>query len=297
MRYGVISDVHANVHALEAVLGALDREGVDRIICAGDIVGYGPRPNECVERIATLDPPPVVVAGNHDLMAIGRLPTDGIGPLPQQTIEWTAEQLSHDAREYLEALPQTEVMRREVRAVKRHPSYARSRRIDFTNGTTAQQRPLFGRRLKQARRGSRGRARTILAELVRWDGNYTHVDANNTVAPGVAIWEEFKTQAELVSYRSFRPGAGLLSDGGSSSHQFDITNGEAYGLRTLSLKGLRLAADRADRQLTARFKTSDIGAWREPRRTYKVMAQGAADAPVFPFFDRGTWQQSVAIGP
>jgi predicted phosphodiesterase len=105
VRYGVISDVHANLHALEAALAALEREEVDAIICAGDLVGYGPRPNECVERIASLARPAVVIAGNHDLMAIGRLPTDGIGPLPLLTIQWTAETLSDDARRYLEALP------------------------------------------------------------------------------------------------------------------------------------------------------------------------------------------------
>src|SRR5689334_18537564 len=105
MRWGVISDVHANVHALDAVLAVLRREGVERILCAGDLVGYGPHPNECVERIASLDPAPVVIAGNHDLMAIGRLRTDGIGPLPKQTIDWTADALTEDARRYLERLP------------------------------------------------------------------------------------------------------------------------------------------------------------------------------------------------
>jgi predicted phosphodiesterase len=104
MRWGVISDVHANVHALDAVLRALRREGVDRLVCAGDLVGYGPHPNECVARVAGLDPPPVVIAGNHDLMAIGRLPTQDLGPLPKQTIEWTADVLEGDARRYLERL-------------------------------------------------------------------------------------------------------------------------------------------------------------------------------------------------
>ena len=109
MRYGVISDVHSNLHALEAVLGTLEREGVDAIVCAGDLVGYGPHPNECVARIASLDPAPVVIAGNHDLMAIGRLPTDDLGPLPRQTIDWTSDVLDGDARRYLEALPDSEV--------------------------------------------------------------------------------------------------------------------------------------------------------------------------------------------
>jgi predicted phosphodiesterase len=109
MRWGVISDVHANLHALEAVLAALEREGVDRIVCAGDLVGYGPRPNECVARVASLEPAPVVAAGNHDLMAVGRLPTLDLGPLPRQTLEWTWEVLDRDARRYLEGLPETAV--------------------------------------------------------------------------------------------------------------------------------------------------------------------------------------------
>jgi len=137
----------------------------------------------------------------------------------------------------------------------------------------------------------------VLAELVRWNGNYDDADGANRVAPGVAIWEEFKTQAEQVAFRAFRPGAGLLVDGASASHQFDITNGEAYGLRTLSLKGLALAATRADALLTKRFGTATISAWREPRRQYEITAMGAASAPSLPFFDRGTWEQSVAVGP
>ena len=114
MRYGVISDVHANLHALEAVLEALEREGVDQFICAGDLVGYGPRPNECVERIASLRRPTTVIVGNHDLMAIGRLPTDGIAPLAKQTIEWTSEVLTKDAHGYLEMLPESAVTDRGV---------------------------------------------------------------------------------------------------------------------------------------------------------------------------------------
>jgi putative phosphoesterase len=103
MRYGVVADIHANIHALEAVLAALERRGVERYVCAGDLLGYGPRPNECVERVAGLDA--VVVAGNHDLVAIGRLPADGLGPLPARTLEWTASVLAPASRTWLEDLP------------------------------------------------------------------------------------------------------------------------------------------------------------------------------------------------
>jgi putative phosphoesterase len=103
MRVGVLADIHSNLHALEAVLGALEHAGVERYVCAGDLVGYGPRPNDCVARVAGLDA--VAVAGNHDLMALGRLPSDGLGPLPARTLEWTAEALDDRSRRYLESLP------------------------------------------------------------------------------------------------------------------------------------------------------------------------------------------------
>jgi predicted phosphodiesterase len=109
MRYGVIADIHGNLHALEAVLEAVGSVGVDGWLCAGDIVGYGPRPNECVARVASL-PGAVVAAGNHDLMAVGRLPAPAsLGPLPRQTLEWTWGELDSAARSYLEELPEEAV--------------------------------------------------------------------------------------------------------------------------------------------------------------------------------------------
>ena len=102
-RYGVISDIHANLQALEAVTGALERIGVDRYLCPGDLVGYGAQPNECLEVVAGLEA--VCVAGNHDLMAIGELPTDKCIPLGRRAIRWTRDVLSDEARAYLCALP------------------------------------------------------------------------------------------------------------------------------------------------------------------------------------------------
>lgn len=103
MRYGVVGDVHANLHALEATVAALRAAGAERLLCPGDLVGYGPRPNECVARLRALDV--LAVAGNHDLMAIGRLPSGGLRPLQRQTIEWTRDALAADTRAYLAELP------------------------------------------------------------------------------------------------------------------------------------------------------------------------------------------------
>lgn len=103
MVLGVLADVHGNRHALERVLGALEREGVDAYVCAGDVVGYGPYPNECVELIAGRRP--TCIAGNHDLIAVGRLSADGIGDLARETLEWTVDALDDGSRRYLSELP------------------------------------------------------------------------------------------------------------------------------------------------------------------------------------------------
>src|SRR6266542_2688109 len=72
MRYGVLSDVHGNAFALRAAVDRLTRVGVDGWLCAGDLVGYGPQPNECVALLAELGA--IGVAGNHELLVLGRLP-------------------------------------------------------------------------------------------------------------------------------------------------------------------------------------------------------------------------------
>jgi putative phosphoesterase len=103
LRVGVISDVHANLQALEAALAALESDGVDAYACLGDLVGYGPRPNECVARIAALGA--VCVAGNHDLVAIGREPLERCAPLARRTLEWTSGVLDGTSQQLLAALP------------------------------------------------------------------------------------------------------------------------------------------------------------------------------------------------
>src|SRR5205807_115291 len=70
MRYGIISDVHSNVDALDAVLAAFRKERLQSFLCLGDIVGYGPNPNECIERIAGLKKVQFT-GGSHDFAAVG----------------------------------------------------------------------------------------------------------------------------------------------------------------------------------------------------------------------------------
>lgn len=103
MRYGVVSDVHANLHALETVLAELERAGVEQLLCPGDLVGYGPRPNECVARLREAGA--LAVAGNHDLMALRGLREVRLGGLQRKTMEWTRGAIDDDTRAYLSALP------------------------------------------------------------------------------------------------------------------------------------------------------------------------------------------------
>jgi diadenosine tetraphosphatase ApaH/serine/threonine PP2A family protein phosphatase len=107
MRVAVISDVHANLYALEAVLGEIDRAPPDAIWCLGDTVGYGPRPNECCDLIR--ERADRVLIGNHDLVALGSadVALDEFNPEAAAASIWTSEQLSVQSRAFLEGLEPT----------------------------------------------------------------------------------------------------------------------------------------------------------------------------------------------
>jgi diadenosine tetraphosphatase ApaH/serine/threonine PP2A family protein phosphatase len=101
LRYLIISDIHANLVALEAVLA--DAPACDEIWCLGDLVGYGPDPNECIERIQ--DFPHVSLAGNHDWAALGKLDIKNFNSDARAANAWTQSVLKPAAREYLSGLP------------------------------------------------------------------------------------------------------------------------------------------------------------------------------------------------
>lgn len=102
MRYGVLSDVHANLPALRAALRHLAAEQVS-YLCLGDLVGYGAHPNECVSTVAALQP--LAIAGNHELVALGDLDDRRCGQLAQDSLRWTRQALSDESKRYLRALP------------------------------------------------------------------------------------------------------------------------------------------------------------------------------------------------
>jgi diadenosine tetraphosphatase ApaH/serine/threonine PP2A family protein phosphatase len=102
MRVAVVSDIHGNLHALRAVLDAVAAEEVDALWCLGDLVGYGPRPNECcaeVEKAAQL-----CLVGNHDLGVLGRIPLAEFSDDAAAAARWSQSVLSSEARSFLERL-------------------------------------------------------------------------------------------------------------------------------------------------------------------------------------------------
>jgi predicted phosphodiesterase len=107
VRIAVLSDVHGNLHALEAVLKSITADEPDAVWCLGDLVGYGPQPNPCCTRVA--ERADVCLIGNHDLGVLGRLDLDDFSVDAAAVARWTAEVLEEEPRRFLETLePQAE---------------------------------------------------------------------------------------------------------------------------------------------------------------------------------------------
>jgi predicted phosphodiesterase len=102
LRTAVLSDVHGNLHALEAVLAEVDKGGFDALWFLGDLVGYGPRPNECAalvqERAA------ICLAGNHDLVVLGKISIAAFAGDAAAAARWTQTVLDDSARSFLDGL-------------------------------------------------------------------------------------------------------------------------------------------------------------------------------------------------
>ncbi len=103
-RIGLISDIHSNLEALEAVLCDVSLAGVDTLICLGDITGYGPDPAACVELVR--DACDVVVIGNHDEAVIDPSIADRFKGAARKAIGFNRDALSSDHRRYLSGLPE-----------------------------------------------------------------------------------------------------------------------------------------------------------------------------------------------
>ncbi|MEW5975101.1 MAG: metallophosphoesterase family protein [Acidobacteriota bacterium] len=102
MRFLVLSDIHSNLEALEAVLDRSQGE-YDQVICCGDLVGYGPSPNEVTEVVRGLNP--LIVRGNHDKAALGLVDLSLFNPLAKRAALWTQNALASPNLEYLRNVP------------------------------------------------------------------------------------------------------------------------------------------------------------------------------------------------
>jgi predicted phosphodiesterase len=120
VRYAIISDVHSNIHALDTVLEDLDRQGADMIVCAGDLVGYNPFPNEVIAKLRQRRA--ICIAGNHD-RAVVQMNVFNMNHMAAVAVFWTAKRLNEENMEYLRRLrPQTRLNLAGVPAAMFHGS-------------------------------------------------------------------------------------------------------------------------------------------------------------------------------
>lgn len=103
MRYGIISDIHSNLPALNSVIEELNKRKVDKILCLGDIVGYAASPNECCELVRKISN--FTVMGNHDSGVAGFTPLSAFSKSAQEACIWTTQNISSENMEWLKNLP------------------------------------------------------------------------------------------------------------------------------------------------------------------------------------------------
>lgn len=99
LRYGIYSDIHGNLEALQTILKELEREKVDQYICLGDVVGYGANPSECIQMVRDYDS--MLVAGNHDYAVAGKLDISFFNQYAKEAVIWTRNQLTEKERLFL----------------------------------------------------------------------------------------------------------------------------------------------------------------------------------------------------
>jgi predicted phosphodiesterase len=102
LRLAIISDIHANLPALEAVLADIEDAGVDQLWCLGDVVGYGAQPDECAALVA--ERCELCLAGNHDLAVLGELDVSAFAPVAAAAVGWTRDVVKPATIEFLGAL-------------------------------------------------------------------------------------------------------------------------------------------------------------------------------------------------
>lgn len=104
MKYAIISDVHGNLEALEAVIADMRDQHVDKAVCLGDLVGYYPNPAECLRAIRSWSIQ--CIGGNHDRAVTGKIPLEDFNPAAREALYWTREHLGEDDLRWLASLPE-----------------------------------------------------------------------------------------------------------------------------------------------------------------------------------------------
>ena len=102
MRYGIFSDIHSNLEALESVISAYKNESVDNYLCIGDVVGYAANPKECIERVRNITA--VTVAGNHDWATVNLFSIDFFNEYAKEAISWTMRNIGNADSDFLKSL-------------------------------------------------------------------------------------------------------------------------------------------------------------------------------------------------
>ena len=102
MRLAIVTDIHGNLPAFEAVLGEVEGAAPDEVWCLGDVVGYGAEPNECTDLVKQHCT--VCLAGNHDLAVLDAIDVSTFSPAAAEAAQWTRANLSEESREYLASL-------------------------------------------------------------------------------------------------------------------------------------------------------------------------------------------------
>lgn len=118
-KLAIFSDIHGNLHALKAVLAAIDEMGLTEMICLGDVVGYGARPNECCAILRERGIP--TLAGNHDHAAVGMIDITFFNDIAKRAVYWTRDNLDKENEEWLRERPYVETMSPEFYFVHASP--------------------------------------------------------------------------------------------------------------------------------------------------------------------------------
>jgi diadenosine tetraphosphatase ApaH/serine/threonine PP2A family protein phosphatase len=198
VRIGVVSDIHGNLAALEAVLA--DLGSVDALWCLGDVVGYGPEPNGCIARLRDLGA--LCIAGNHDWAVLGHASVEDFNADAASAARWTAERLEPEARAWLDACPQ--VLRQDP--------------VTLAHGSPCD--PIWEYVLSGAvARRSLGCFQTMVCLI-----GHTHVPSSFVEQPDGSVEAEYRSEDDVLSIGEHR----LLANPGSVGQPRDQDPRAAY---------------------------------------------------------------------